>query len=642
LKRIFFLLLVSILMLQLTSKAQENQFSDLSFNSTVISVTRTKFLDNKKLATSDSIRKKMTEEMKLDLAQKIISKVDVKSTSNTSQTNETSRVGGNKRTENNVTQKSDYYFMSTISSSAILQNPDVKFNYEEATRTLRGRMSINIADFTQQNYSLLKNKSEDLVRKVDIMNETSFSSSRVDQNTYNMIHQGNLELKSLKELIVVYNGSLIKNDSVLLENLEKIDRAEFNLLTKIESEEFQEKLRSIQVLKANRQFYSALQQIKLLIIDYPNNQSLIAIKSEILNDIENSSLSKLTSSDFLLSLKTMEELELLDNAFIEKFSGQKPLLERKAFDQYLKRAENEFEGGQYKTAANTLQEIARLKRIDNKTYDDLQKEIDNKLFELELKDVDSRISHKEYVDAYYSLKQAQKLADDESEVKQVTNREDGIIDGITTQKIEKTKKTRDYSLQAQLGITGLTFLQNTTSVTLDENMLRQATPMVNFGIFKRVVRGDGFKNSNSHDWGSNLVGLRMSMWIPGTILKSNTPLTGTPKVRQPIFEPQLSIFMMRLIEFNIGKLFGNLSDSLGIKDPGDYYSLSIGIKPRISHMNFNTGFKLISDLNNNNHLSFYIGMNLGVNFKRKFRKSETKGIRADVKRTLLSSYDRVK
>jgi hypothetical protein len=260
----------------------------------------------------------------------------------------------------------------------------------------------------------------------------------------------------------------------------------------------------------------------------------------------------------------------------------------------------------------------------------------------ELKDVDTKISHEDYVDAYYSLRLAQKLANDESEVKQITNREDEIVDGITAQKVETIKKSRPYSLQAQVGLTGLTFLQNTTSVTIDESMLGKATPMLNFGIFKRIIK-DGYKNNTSHDWGSNLIGLRMSMWIPGTILKSTTPTqAGIPRVRQTIFEPQLSIFMMRLLEFNVGKLFGNLSDSLGVKDPGQYYSLSIGIKPRISHMNFNTGFKLISDLNNNNHLSFYIGMNLGANFKRKFRKSETKGIRADVKRTLLNSYDRVK
>jgi hypothetical protein len=155
--RSFFPFLLFILMLSINAKAQENQFSDLSFNSGTISVTRTKVVD-KKFANSDSIRKKMTEEMKLDLAQKIISKVDVKSSSNSSQTNETSQTGGKKRTENSVTQKSDYYFMSTISSSAILQNPDVKFTYDKASETLKGTMSINIADFTQQNYILLKNK----------------------------------------------------------------------------------------------------------------------------------------------------------------------------------------------------------------------------------------------------------------------------------------------------------------------------------------------------------------------------------------------------------------------------------------------------------------------------------------------------
>jgi hypothetical protein len=626
----------------MVSRAQENQLSDLSFNSGVITVTRSRVLD-KKLANSDSIRKKMTEEMKLDLAQKIISKVDVKSTSNSSQTNELYQTGAKNKVENTVTQKSDYYVMSTISSSAILQNPDVKFYYEATTKTLKGKMSISIADFTQQNYILLKNKSEDLLRKVDIMNESSNTSSRVDQNAYNLIHQGNLELKSLKELIAVYNIALLKNDDPLLENLEKIDRAEFNLLKKIESEAFQEKLRAVQLLKAERQYFSALQQTKLLIIDYPNNQSLLSLKSEILNEAENNYKTKLTGSDYLVSLHAIEDLELLDNSFVDKFSVLKPLLERKAFDQYLKRAENEYKGGQYETADKTLKEISRLKRIDIDDFEELRKDIDDKLFEIELNDVDSKVSIENYVDAYYSLRQAQKLANDEFEIKRINNREEDIVDGITAQRIQTIKKSRPYSLQAQLGITALTFLQNTTSVTLDDRMLSNATPMLNAGIFKRIIK-DGLNNGSPEEWGSNLVGLKMNLWIPGTILKANVPsqASSIPKVRQPIFEPQFSVFMMRLIELNVGKLFGNLSDSLGVKDPGEYYSISLGIKPRFHHLNISTGFKFISDLNNNNHFSFYIGMNVGANFKHKFKKSEIKGIRADVRRTLLSSYDRVK
>jgi len=614
---------------------------DIEVDRDIISVSITKKFDSKKNEIPDTLQKKITEELKVELAQKIMSKVEVQSSTSASQSNQSSNSSDQKKSNKNLVQKNDYYFISNISSSIMLQNPKIEFTQNKLAKTITGTISINTREFAQQNYNLLKSKAEKLMGLVDAVKDDQNTTSRVDQGVYNNIRQGNEEIKSLKELVSIYNNNLIKNDSVLQTNMQKIEQAEYILLTKIESEVFQTRLRKVSLLLTDKRYLEALDFIRLMIVDYPANESLIAQKKTILQEIENSYKSRLNNRDFLEILSAIEELELLDNYFIDKFSEEKLIFQKQAFNQYMEKAKYEFDNKQYDFASVALDKISKFKDFDIKKYSSLQKQINQALFNKEIEEVDQEISNGDYAKAFITLKNAQRHAFSESDNKAISSRDEEIVEKLTAQRIKEIKKIRPFTWQAQIGLSGITPMVATEAINVDQIPMNSVNPVLNFGIYRRLIHFDDIKTSNDIKGGSSLFGLRLSVWLPGSIrLGASTFNTPTTKINNPVIEPQVSIFMIRFFELNLGKLLNSFSDSTGISN-NDFYSLALGIKPRMGHLHYNAGIKYISDLGKNNYLSIYFGFNIGANFKRKFKNSETSRVRSEVRNVLSNSYRRL-
>jgi hypothetical protein len=134
-----------------------------------------------------------------------------------------------------------------------------------------------------------------------------------------------------------------------------------------------------------------------------------------------------------------------------------------------------------------------------------------------------------------------------------------------------------------------------------------------------------------------MVGFRLSVWVPSQIYQaSNLPSNSTSSLyfTSNIYEPQLSFFTLKLINLNFGKLIGDIYDPLlpANGQKADFYTLNIGLRPRIGNLMLHANAKLVSDLGQRNYLTASASLCLGLNFKRKFNNADYQTVKHQVER----------
>ena len=67
-----------------------------------------------------------------------------------------------------------------------------------------------------------------------------------------------------------------------------------------------------------------------------------------------------------------------------------------------------------------------------------------------------------------------------------------------------------------------------------------------------------------------------------------------------------------------------------INTKNDYYTFTLGIRPRIGNLMLNINGKLISDMANKNYITVQATLNLAFDFVRRFKESERSEIRNSV------------
>ena len=88
-----------------------------------------------------------------------------------------------------------------------------------------------------------------------------------------------------------------------------------------------------------------------------------------------------------------------------------------------------------------------------------------------------------------------------------------------------------------------------------------------------------------------------------------------------------------MFNLNFGKIIGNIVDvksNQPVNTQNDFYSFTLGIRPRIGNVMLNVNAKLISDLAAKNYVTVQATLNLALNFSRKFNESE----RAEIRNTV--------
>jgi antitoxin component HigA of HigAB toxin-antitoxin module len=392
-----------------------------------ISVSITQNFDPK--SNSDiiaALKKNLTDQLKLDLALKIFSKVNVSSNITSSQTNEIINNGSVKKTLNTSTFKTDFKSNSNITSSLLLQNPSVDYKFDERKKLVTAIMSIAIQDMVNQNFNLIKTKVYKLLGTIEAINKSNNLTTRVIQNKYNEIKNENDEIKNLLEVISVYSDNLLQSDESLITNINKIERVENELLTQIETYLFQEQLKTIIDLKNQENFNQALDKLQKLMFDYPENQTLIETKKSILEDIENYYSTALLSINYIDRINAIEQMELLDNFFTTKYAIQKKLFENNAFDQNKKKVKVAIDNKDYKQADLFLNQIEKYKSIDEKTFKSLKNQIENGLFKEEINYVDIEINKKNYNQATIFLNRAEKYTNTTNNKEEFDDRKNTI------------------------------------------------------------------------------------------------------------------------------------------------------------------------------------------------------------------------
>jgi hypothetical protein len=155
------------------------------------------------------------------------------------------------------------------------------------------------------------------------------------------------------------------------------------------------------------------------------------------------------------------------------------------------------------------------------------------------------------------------------------------------------------------------------------------------GLYKKtgIKRFEGF-DGGAPMYTANAVGFRLAVWYPNKVYKS--PLPGAAQydaglfLKSTVFEPQLSFYVLRFCNLNVGKMLGEIVDAKSnsvVNTNSDYYTFTLGIRPRIANLMLNINGKLISDMVNKNYITVQATLNIALDFVRRFKESERSDIR---------------
>jgi hypothetical protein len=83
----------------------------------------------------------------------------------------------------------------------------------------------------------------------------------------------------------------------------------------------------------------------------------------------------------------------------------------------------------------------------------------------------------------------------------------------------------------------------------------------------------------------------------------------------------------------VGKMVGEIVDAKSnsvVNSTKDYYTFTLGIRPRIGQLMLNINGKLISDMASKNYITVQATLNIALDFVRRFKESERLEIRNEI------------
>jgi hypothetical protein len=446
------------------------------------------------------------------------------------------------------------------------------------------------------------------------------------------------DIYSLIEIQNVLAPGRVGDDADLTTKIYTLSNKLNSILDVLESGQMQKDLLEAKDKLYSKNFRGALADFEILAIKYPGNASIAAEREATLNVISEDFKDKVSSNDYLYALESIKVLESLDKSFVVKYFDRKNILIKNAFESYLSKAESSVYSKDYKEAKYLIDKIRDFRYFDSNRFDIIERSVNDNIFKDKVVEINHKISNKNFVDAYnliLSVKKEYPLRN----MSEVNNKEQFVVDKLTELKVNEIKGQRPMTWQLQIGGGLISNFYSLPASDINNYKIATASSVVEIGLYRKtnIKKEEGIDGKPTYT--ANAVGLRLAVWYPNQVFVSAVPGASQFDAglffKSNVYEPQLSFYTLRKCNLNFGKIIGNIIDVKSnqvINTQSDYYTFTLGIRPRVGNVMLNLNAKLISDLNTKNYLTVQATLNLAFNFKRKFNNSE----RAEIRNSILN------
>ena len=589
-----------------------------------------KYSLNGNTLTREEIISRFEIELKTSLAKKIISNVKVENKSKSVQLNISDNLDSKK---NSVKEVINFEFNSNIESEITFREPKTIFQEDAVKKVLYGLIYIDKAEFLEQNFGRIKYNINKLVSEVGSLN---IVNGRALQLKYNEFLKERNKIYSFIEIQNILEPGRSGGDSELVNKVLDLDNKLTELLSKVESAQFQDDLIEAKEKLYKKDYRSAMSDFAKLVVKYPGNVTVDEEKEAALNLISDDFKYKIVSNDYLYALESIKFLESLDQSFVTKYFETKNILIKNAFESYMSKSEASVSNKDYKEAKLLIEKIREFRYFDGNRFDYLERRIDDNIFKDRLNEIDYKISNKSFLDAYQLILKIKKEYPLRN-MSEVIKREENVVDELTDIKVKEIKSKRPLTWQLQVGGGLISNFYSLPTSNLNNYTIATASSVGEIGLYKKIGIKAVDLESQKPWYTSNAVGLRLTIWYPNKVFTST--LTGASQYdaglyfKSNVYEPQLSFFTLRLFNLNFGKIIGDIIDvnsNQPINTTADYYTFTFGIRPRLGSLMLNINAKLISDLDKKNYVTVQSTLNIAFNFNRKFKSSERAEIRNSI------------
>jgi hypothetical protein len=575
----------------------------------------------------EELKSKLEIELKSSLAKKIISKVKVENKSKSVQLN----INDNNDAKNNSSKEViNFEFNSNIESDLTFSEAKVIFQEDNRNNVLFGLIYVDKEKFRAQNFGKIKYDINKLVSEVSSI---ALKEGRPLQLKYNEFLKNRNNIYSLIEIQNTLEPGRVGDDAELVNKVLTLDTKLTDMLALLESGQFQKDLVEAKEKLHRKNFRGALADFELLAIKYPGNTTVSAEREDALTIISDDFKDKVASNDYLFALESIKALEALDKSFVTKYFDIKNSLIKNAFESYLSKTEASVTSKDYKEAKYLINKIRDFRYFDSNRFDFIERRIDDNIFKDKVIEIDHKIANKNFVDAYQlilSVKKEYPLRN----MSDVNRREEFVVDALTELKVSEIKAQRPMTWQLQIGGGLISNFYSLPASDINNYKIATASSVGEIGLYRKtgIKKEEGLDGKPTYT--ANAVGLRLAVWYPNQVFVSAVSSASQYDAglffKSNIYEPQLSFYTLRMFNLNFGKIIGNIIDvksNQPINSQNDYYTFTLGIRPRIGNVMLNINAKLISDMAAKNYVTVQATLNLALNFNRKFTESERAEIR---------------
>lgn len=580
--------------------------------------------------TREEIISRFEIELKTSLAKKIISNVKVENKSKSVQLNITDNLDSKK---NSVREEIKFEFYTNIESEITFREPKTIFQEDAVKKIIHGLIYIDKSAFLEQNFGRINYNLNKLVGEVGKVLDINERNDRALQMKYNEFLKERNKVYSLIEIQNILEPGRAGGDQDLVNKVLELDSKLTRLLSKLESAKFQLDLFTAKEKLYNKDYRGAMSDFARLAISYPGNETVSIEKDSALNLISEDYKYKIVSNDYLYALESIKYLESLDQSFVAKYFETKNILIKNAFESYMTKSEASVSNKDYKEAKILIEKIRGFRYFDGDRFDRLERRIDDNIFKDKLNEIDYKISNKSYLDAYQLILNVKKEYPLRN-MSDVIRREDDVVNELTDIKVGEVKSKRPLTWQVQVGGGLISNFYSLPASNVNNYTVATASSIGEVGLYKKIGIRQFDLGQSKPMFTSNAVGVRLTVWFPNQLFKST--LSGASQydaglfLKTNVYEPQLSFFTLRMFNLNFGKIVGEIIDvnsNQPINVEKDYYTFTLGIRPRLGNLMLHINAKLISDLDQKNYVTLQSSLNFALNFHRRFRTSERAEIR---------------
>ena len=583
----------------------------------------------------EELKTQLEVDIKSSLAKKIISRVRLEDKSKS--VSLSVRDQGNVK-NNSLKEVTNFEFNSNIESEITFSDLKPLFQEDAKNRRLYGLVYINKEKFLAQNLAKIQYALTKLVEEVSSFSVQNAAHSRVIQLKYNDYLKQKNDLYSLIEIQNILDPGRLSKEEALLSQISSLEKYLTEMLTLVESGEFQLDLVAVKEKLHAEDYKGALSDFEKMAIKYPGNPTLLTEKVAALDLIGESFRDKIASNDYLFALQNIKYLEGLDRSFSTRYFETKKILIKKAFDSYISKAESSVSNKDYIEAEFLLEKIKEFRYFDSNRFDQLERRIEDTIFRDKITEIDQKVELSNYMDAYkliVSTKRAYPLRN----MSEIIFREQAVIEALTDQKVKEIKSQRPMTWQLQVGGGLISNFYSLPTSDISNYTIATASSVGEIGLYKKtgIKKVEGFDGPPMFT--ANAVGMRLAVWYPNRVYKSSISSAAQYDaglyLKSTVFEPQVSFYLLRFCNLNVGKMIGDIVDAKSntvVNTKSDFYTFTLGIRPRIGHLMLNVNGKLISDMANRNYITVQATLNIAFDFVRRFKESERSEIRNSVTR----------